>query len=245
MQLYIIRHAQSENNALWAQTGGIDGRIPDPLLTEIGEHQASCLAEHIANHWRKMCSAEEDRHNRQGYYFTHLYTSLMQRSIVTGSAIVEKVNIPLVAWEIIHEFGGIFEHNMDTDERIGLPGPNRAYFERHYPHLILPDSLGTAGWWERPYEPPDQAMQRAKIFLDELKQRHAPSDRVAIISHGGFFVAILRTLMGFKTLDNSEGENRLWLHANNTSITRLDFSEEQTELVYLNRVDHLPTHLIT
>jgi broad specificity phosphatase PhoE len=69
--------------------------------------------------------------------------------------------------------------------------------------------------------------------------------RVAIVTHGGFFVAILRTLLGFSTLDNAEGENQLWLHAHNASITRLDFGAEQAELVYLNRIDHLPTHLIT
>ena len=70
-------------------------------------------------------------------------------------------------------------------------------------------------------------------------------DRVAIVTHGGFFVAVLRTLFGYTTMDNSEAQNRIWLHANNTSISRLDFNEERVELVYLNRVDHLPIDLIT
>jgi len=245
MQLYIIRHAQSVNNALWTQTGSGNGRSPDPLLTDKGQQQARFLAEYLANHGDESAPVAEDLHNRNGYHFTHLYTSLMQRAIATGCVIAERVNLPLVAWEIIHEFGGIFEHNLDTDERIGLPGPNRAYFAVHYPNLILPDSLGEAGWWQRPFEPREQAMQRAKTFLDELQRRHGSSDRVAIITHGGFFVAIMRTLMGFSTLDNSEGENQLWLHANNTSITRLDFGEDRIGLVYLNRIDHLPTDLIT
>ncbi len=245
MQLYIIRHAQSENNALWAQTGSSHGRSSDPLLTEIGQQQARCLAQHLANNCGETAVPEGDPHNRHGYHFTHLYTSLMQRAIATGCEVAEQIGLPLVAWEIIHEFGGIFAHNLDTDERIGLPGPNRAFFTKHYPALVLPDSLGEGGWWERPYEPPDQTMLRAKTFLAELQQRHGPSDRVAIVTHGGFFVAILRTLMGFTTLDNSEGENRLWLHANNASITRLDISQGQGDLIYLNRIDHLPTRLIT
>ena len=244
MQLYIIRHAQSENNALWARTGSSNGRSPDPLLTEIGQQQAQHLAQHIANNWGATIT-EEDLHNRKGYHFTHLYTSLMQRAIVTGSAIAEQVNIPLMAWEIVHEVGGIFERDHDTDERIGLPGPDRAFFTTHYPHLILPDTLGEVGWWERPYEPREQAMLRAKTFLDELQARHESSDRVAIITHGGFFVAMLRTLFGFSTLNNNENKNRIWLHANNTSITRLDFDERQIDLIYLNRIDHLPTDLIT
>lgn len=245
MQLYIIRHAQSENNALWAQTGGSIDRSPDPLLTEIGQQQAGYLAQYVAGMCGETAAPQTDPHNRHGYHFTHIYTSLMQRAIATGCVIAKQANLPLVAWEIIHEFGGIYEHNRETDERIGLPGPNRAYFARHYPQLVLPDSLGEAGWWQRPYEPPEQIMQRAQIFLAELRQRHGPADRVAIITHGGFFVAILRSIMGFATLENREGESRLWLNANNTSITRLDFREEQIELVYLNRIDHLPTHLIT
>ena len=88
-------------------------------------------------------------------------------------------------------------------------------------------------------------MERAQRFLDELQQRHNGDDRVAIVTHGGFFVAVLRTLFGFATLDNEESENRIWLHAHNTSITRLDFSEGRVDLLYLNRLDHLPTELIT
>lgn len=245
MQLYMIRHAQSENNQLWAQTGSSNGRSPDPLLTEMGQQQAHYLAHHLARNWAQA-DPDNDPHNRLGFNFTHLYSSLMVRAVATGGAIAERVNLPLVAWEIIHEFGGIYDHDHDTNARIGLPGPNRAYFEAAYPALVLPEGLGEAGWWgERPYEPLAQTMQRAQQFLAELLARHGPEDRVAIVTHGGFFVAVLRTLFGFATLDNEEGENRIWLHAHNTSITRLDFSEGRVDLLYLNRLDHLPTELIT
>lgn len=246
MQLYIIRHAQSENNALWARTGSSNGRLPDPLLTEIGKQQAVHLAQHVSKNGKdETVSDKGQAHNRDGYHFTHLYTSLMQRAIATGSPIAEKLNLPLVAWEIIHEFGGIFEHNQETGERIGLPGPNRGYFAAHYPYLILPNSLKDEGWWQRPYEDPEQTMPRAKAFLAKLQQRHEPSDRVAIITHGGFIAAILRTLFGLSTFKNSEEDQRIWLHANNSSITRLNFEEAHVELVYLNRIIHLPDHLIT
>lgn len=230
---------------MWAQTGSSNGRLADPPLTEVGQQQARCLASHIAQHWGSDNSPERDRHNRQGYHFTHLYTSLMLRAVATGSPVAKQIGLPLVAWDIIHEFGGIFEHNLETDERVGLPGPNRDYFSAHYPHLILPESVGEGGWWNRPYEPVDQIMQRAKTFLKELRHRHKPTDRIAIFTHGGFFVAVLRTLLGFASMSSSEGESQLWLHADNTSITRLDFGDNNVELRYLNRVDHLPTHLIT
>ncbi len=247
MQLYIIRHAQSENNELWARTGSSNGRSPDPLLTQTGQQQARHLAQYLVQNGKSAPVSEKGAlHNRDGYNFTHLYTSLMQRAIATGSPIAEEMGIPLVAWESIHEFGGIFEHDAEAGLRIGLPGPNRAYFETHYPQLVLPDSLGDEGWWgERPYEPDEQVMPRAKAFLTELQERHKPSDRVAIVTHGGFFTAILRTVLGFSTFRTGEGENHIWLHANNTSITRLNFEEDMVELVYQNRLDHLPAHLIT
>ncbi|MCA9918286.1 MAG: histidine phosphatase family protein [Anaerolineales bacterium] len=240
----MIRHAQSENNAIWDRTGSSNGRSPDPLLTEIGQQQARHLGQHIAQNWHQA-DPDNDAHNRLGFRFSHLYSSLMVRAVATGTAIADRVGLPLVAWETIHETGGIFERDEETYERTGLPGPNRAYFEAHHPNLVLPDSLGEAGWWERPYEPRVQAMERAKRFLDELQQRHGGDDRVAIVTHGGFFVAVLRTLFGFATLDNEEGENRIWLHAHNTSITRLNFGEGRVDLLYLNRLDHLPTDLIT
>ncbi|MBK7897441.1 MAG: histidine phosphatase family protein [Anaerolineaceae bacterium] len=241
----MIRHAQSENNDLWVRTGSSNGRSPDPLLTEVGQQQAHRLGQHIASGW-SQADPDNDPHNRLGFNFTHLYSSLMVRAVATGWAIAKQVPLPLVAWETIHETGGIFERNEETKERVGLPGPNRAYFAQHHPYLALPEGLGEMGWWgERPYETREQGMIRAKTFLDELQARHEPNDRVAIVTHGGFFVAVLRTLFGYATMDNNEGQNRIWLHANNTSISRLEFHDERVELVYLNRLDHLPTDLIT
>ena len=40
MQLYLVRHAQSSNNAQPEHL-----RVPDPGITEIGEQQAICLAD--------------------------------------------------------------------------------------------------------------------------------------------------------------------------------------------------------
>lgn len=203
------------------------------------------MGQYIAAGWAQA-DPDNDPHNRLGFNFTHLYSSLMVRAVATGESIAHKVDLPLVAWETIHETGGIFQKDEETRERIGLPGPNRAHFEAFYPQLVLPESLGVAGWWgERPYEPHAQVMERAKLFLAELLAWHTPEDRVAIVTHGGFFVAVLRTLFGFATLDNEESENRIWLHAHNTSITRLDFNEGRVDLLYLNRLDHLPTELIT
>ena len=44
MELYIIRHAQSSNNALADERE----RVCDPHLTELGRQQAELLAAHLA-----------------------------------------------------------------------------------------------------------------------------------------------------------------------------------------------------
>ncbi|HLV36213.1 MAG TPA: histidine phosphatase family protein, partial [Spirillospora sp.] len=45
MEVYLIRHGQSVNNAL----GSPAGRSHDPELTEIGFRQAEILAAHLAD----------------------------------------------------------------------------------------------------------------------------------------------------------------------------------------------------
>lgn len=96
MQLYIIRHGQSYNNALWAQTGNGNGRLPDPPLTEIGHQQAQHLGQFMAKADENGNGRLEiDQHNRHGYHLTHLYSSLMFRAVQTGHAIAEALDMQI------------------------------------------------------------------------------------------------------------------------------------------------------
>jgi 2,3-bisphosphoglycerate-dependent phosphoglycerate mutase len=247
MELYFIRHAQSENNALWLRTGSWRGRDPDPGLTEIGHRQAVTLARYLARPARAVDSAAARQHNRHHYDFTHLYCSLMRRAVVTGAYIASASELPLVAWEEIHERGGIYRHDEESDELQGLPGGNRAYFAENYPELIVPDSLAEDGWWNRPVEPQHAIPVRARRFLDKLRARHGHSaDRVAIVSHAGFYQAMLGALLGIvgKT-DGFGNEADVFFGMNNAAISRIDFNEQEAVLIYQNRVLHLPAELLT
>ena len=242
MQLYFIRHAQSENNHRFVRTGSMAGRTPDPDLTPTGRQQARVLADFMKQHQPgpEAQPRGHDPQNLGGFGFTHLYCSLMVRAVVTGTVLARALGLPLVGWLDLHETGGIYDIDQETEERIGLPGSNRVFFERYHPHLVLPESLGEEGWWNRPHEAREERPRRAHRVLSGLLQRHGESnDCVAVISHGGFYNHFLRAVL------NLPEEARLWFTLNNTAITRVDFEGEQTWVSYMNRLEFMPQALIT
>lgn len=249
MHLYIIRHAQSENNAMWAMTGTNEGRVADPALTPLGHKQAERVADHLA-HAPDIAGDNQfaQRHNLNGYGLTHLYTSLMIRSITTAGYIAESTGLPLLAWPEIHERGGLHEVDEATGEDKGIEGPDRAFFEKTYPHLILPVDMTAAGWWGRPQEDVVEAEERARIVWQQLRQRHGETDdRVAIVTHGGFFQSLLSVLASRDPdrADHPLGLNDLWFGISNASISRIEVWKEFAVVRYINRIDHMPPELIT
>ena len=122
MQLYFIRHAQSENNALWMRTRSGEGRLADPALTRAGWRQARLLAKFLAQNHAAARTTGWDSQNRGGFGLTHLYCSLMRRAAATGSEIAQALDLPLIGWADIHERGGIYLKDEDSGEMVGLPG---------------------------------------------------------------------------------------------------------------------------
>jgi 2,3-bisphosphoglycerate-dependent phosphoglycerate mutase len=240
LQLFFIRHAQSTNNLLWDNTGSSVGRNEDPPLTDLGQEQASRLAQFLQNGNPEggNIAANVDKF---GFNLTHLYTSLMLRAVETGMPVAKTLCLPLIAWEELHEQGGIYLTDVETGEPIGLPGRNRSYFQKYFPELLLPSSMDEAGWWRcRPYETPELSMLRAQNVITDLLERHANSnDRVGMFCHGAFYNSFLAVLL------NLPNQNELWFRMNNAAITRIDFQDDVVRLVYLNRMDYLPVELIT
>ncbi|MGE5220813.1 MAG: histidine phosphatase family protein [Omnitrophica WOR_2 bacterium] len=239
MQLYFIRHGQSKNNALWADTRSNNGRSEDPELTELGIRQAEAVAAYLNNahpSGGRLC----DEQIAGGFGITHLYCSLMIRAVQTGMIISRKLKIPLEAWEELHEQGGIYLEDEATGEKKRMPGNSREFFEKHYAGLVLPEKFIDTGWWNRrPFEKPEESSLRAKLFLEGLREKHGNTeDRVAVISHGGFYNDILNNLLGISA---SQG----WFSIFNTGISRINFFMDRFDILYLNRTDHLTPELIT
>jgi len=245
MQFYFIRHGESSNNALYAQTGSSLGRSADPELTEKGRQQALHLGRYLAGL------------SDTGGGLTHLYCSLMVRSVDTALTVSAAIGVPAVAWVDLHEGGGIYldkpaaEGDGNSPLREGLPGKTRREFQLLYPDLVLPLELDGRGWWNRPFEESSQRPARAHRVVQELLRRHAAShpdgseDRVAVISHGGFYNHFLRALFGLPARSDEEEDLGVWFSLNNTGITRIDIQAGRLLVRYQNRTHFLPDGLLT
>ncbi len=242
MQLFLIRHCQSANNAIWEQTLFYEDRVPDPPLTATGRRQAEMLARFLATHGEHATLVGADPQNIGGFAITHLYCSLMERAVETGEILSRRLGLPLVAWPETHEGGGLFKQDAGSGERSGVEGPGREYFESNHPELVLSQSLGAGGWWNRPHEELPELLTRASRVRADLQQRHGEgAHRVALITHGGFYHFFLCELLNIA----SPEERAHWFHLNNGGISHISFAERRIRVNYLNRLDFLPAELIT
>src|SRR5512142_1569520 len=246
MQFYFIRHGQSQNNANWNIPDYQES--PDPALTEIGHEQARLLAEFLKKNQTITDTKDWNIQNRHGFGLTHVYTSLMERAAYTAAPIAQALDIPLIAWKDIHEEGGIFSRG-DKSNIVGSPGRPRSSFMESFRTLTLPDNLDETGWWNRPFEAEEGRQPRADQVFAELLARHRdkegqPEDRVALVSHGGFFMRLMCAILELPWRQASHGL-KSWFLLNNCSLTRFDIHGDEVTVAYLNRTDHLPDHMIT
>lgn len=246
MELYFIRHGQSINNANWDKPDYQES--PDPVLTEIGHEQARLLAEFLKKHQTITNDKTWNVQNRYGFGLTHVYTSLMERAAFTAAPIAQALDIPLIAWKEIHEEGGLYSR-VDKSNILGLSGRPRSFFMENFRTITLPDDLDETGWWNRPFEAEEERQPRADQVFADLLARHRdregqPSHRVALVSHGGFFMRLVSAVLKLPWRQAALGL-KSWILLNNCSISRFDIRGNEITIAYINRTDHLPDHLIT
>lgn len=244
MELYLIRHGQSRNNATMLQN--IRQRVADPPLTEIGRQQAEIVARHLCEGVNPdlIIDSQFDGHAnpsaRRGFEITTLYCSPMHRALQTAQPIARALGLQAQVWVDVHEHGGIYEGHEDDGTLVGLPGKTRTEMAQEFPDYLLPDGIGDDGWWKGMHEPMAAAYGRAVKVAQELRSRQDTAERVALITHATFMDALLKAL--FHQIPN----DRLFYYHYNTAITRIDFDGDgRLALRYLNRVDHLPPELLT
>lgn len=171
MDLFLIRHAQSANNASPASQ-----RVADPPLTELGRAQSVYLAGHLA-------ALEID----------HLLTSPFRRTLQTAEYLRHATGRTPTVDVDLHEAGGCVT-GIELPDLVGCPGMTRSEILHAYPQYDVDPAIGDQGWWRsRPYESDDQALARAARLLARTRARWGATDqRVAFVTHGGFTMQLLR-----------------------------------------------------
>ena len=137
----------------------------------------------------------------------------------------------------------------ESDDLKGLPGKPRSFFEKNFPELKLPDHFDESGWWNRAFESDEERQLRADKVLADLIARHGnkegqPEERIAIVSHGGFFVRLVSSMLKLPWRQ-AAFEMKSWFLLNNCSISRFDIRKDEIIISYINRTDHLPVHLVS
>jgi 2,3-bisphosphoglycerate-dependent phosphoglycerate mutase len=244
MQVYLIRHAQSLNNALMEDQFK---RVADPPLTEIGLQQAEHVAQFLKN---TTCLEEIVRHPAQGrdnstpYTITHLFCSPMYRTLQTAFPIARELDLTPVVWPDLHEQGGMFLQKDGVVE--GKPGMTRSEILAQFPNYVLPETVTEDGWYDvqKGMEHFSDTMARSIRVVTELRRRAQMDEfkeaKVALVGHGAAIDAIIKAL-----IHNLPTDRYFYWHYN-TAITMLEIVEDGVVMIrYINRVTHLPPELIT
>lgn len=227
MELYLIRHGQSQNNA-WG-----DGakRVQDPTLTEIGHEQAKRVAEHVRD--VDLVDGEKGR----GFGIDRLFCSAMLRTLQTTAPIAQALGLEAEIWLDLHEEGGIWLDEGDGPK--GFSGLTRGEIASQFPGFKMPDEVTDAGWWNRPQETLEEMALRARRVATVLESQFADLDmRIACVTHGAFANVLIQTLVSGGLLPN------VYFGHYNTGISRIDFVD-MVRPRFLNRVEHLPIDLRT
>ena len=171
MELYLVRHGESEGNA------GLDP-LPDPVLTERGREQARLVGE---------CLREVG--------ITHLYGSAMRRGVETAHLIGEVLGLKPEVWPELVE---VADWRTPLGVYTGMP---RAEMARTYPGITFRDDFPERDWWCVPVEDEAGGYRRSQWVEAELRRRHQDTgDRVAAVSHGTFGSVLMASLLGLPPL---------------------------------------------
>jgi 2,3-bisphosphoglycerate-dependent phosphoglycerate mutase len=171
MRLYLIRHAESQNNALPESQ-----RVEDPGITELGYRQARHLAERVG-----------------GLGLTKLFTSPFLRTLQTTSPIYEATRLTPNVRVALHEEGGCYS-GYTPENMAGRPGMGRSDIEREFPGFIVSAELGDGGWWTSAlHESHELAGRRAaQLFQRTVDEFSDTDEHVAFVMHADIKMLFLQ-----------------------------------------------------
>lgn len=219
MRLYLIRHAQSMNNALPEEQ-----RVADPALTELGRRQAAALAALF-----------------ESAPLTRLITSPFRRSLETTNPIRHRVSIAPEVWVDLHEQGGCYA-GFEPARYQGCPGMTDREIAAEFPGYRIAPEIDSQGWWKsQPYESMSAARERARRLIRRTLDVFGPTDEhVAYVMHGDFKKLILEELFA----DTLASRNHWPSHIYNASVSIVEVCSAP-RLDQYNSTGHMPFDLLS
>lgn len=171
MRLYLIRHAESQNNALPECQ-----RVEDPGITALGYRQARHLATRIRD-----------------LGLTKLFTSPFLRTLQTTSPIYDTTKLTPNVRVALHEEGGCYSGHT-PESMAGRPGMGRADIEREFPGFVVSTDMDDRGWWTSElHESHDLARRRAaQLFQRTVDEFSGTDERVAFVMHADIKLLFLQ-----------------------------------------------------
>lgn len=158
---YLIRHAESENNARKDIMGG------NPPLTEKGRQQAKQIAQKLKN-----------------VEFDAAFSSDLQRAVKTAEIILEDRNIPLQQLPLLRErHWGELEHLPSAHVQKRFQNIYDAY------HTFPPDKQWNTKLVDT-MESPREAVDRLITFLQNTGQAHG-GKTILVVNHGALMRTLL------------------------------------------------------
>jgi 2,3-bisphosphoglycerate-dependent phosphoglycerate mutase len=216
--LFLVRHAQSANNAQDERY-----RIPDPSITKLGHAQSERLAEALAD-----------------LRLTILVTSPFLRSIETTRWAAARTGLVPRIHRDIFEQGGCYR-GYAPGERMPEKGMGRSELQSLCPGWHIDPSIAETGWNQLDrYEGRAEAFARARGVVRWFESTDwCQQDRVAMVIHADFKMRLLEAMLDREDLESHLGE------VVNTSITRLSRSGSGWKLDFWNSHQHLSPDMIT
>jgi 2,3-bisphosphoglycerate-dependent phosphoglycerate mutase len=226
MRIYLIRHGQSANNAVYAASGGLvaggyPGRVPDPTLTRQGHLQAACLAEAI-------------RDSRVPLALTHLYCSLTLRAVQTVAYLADALELPVGLRDDLHEVGGIHRFDLADGSRHPVAGLSIRDLREVCPRVVATAENDQDRPWRGGFETEADALPRARRLLSFLQQTHGRTgDVVGLVTHQYFSQFLLAEVLGLT------GPPWRRFRIDNTAHVAIDFTGPHPQVDWVNRCDHV------
>ncbi len=216
LELFLIRHGQSSNNA-----GPDQQRVPDPALTPLGEQQAAALT-----NWGQAIALD------------HLYCSPFLRSLQTTAPLAQTTQLTPQVIPDLCEQGGPYSGN-DSTEKVGEKGMPRGEIAAQFPNWQLHETITEDGWWGKPYELHEEVVQRAERVSAWMRDE-LPPGKHAFVIHADFKRRLLEAM--FPVL---EGIGHQLGPLYNTGITRVCVERPHFVLHTLNATFHLTPDMLT